>query len=66
MIVDTVTTEQSVVPQPAPKKVRRKLRIPFGVRCVIYSYLDLMTLLNKISKLSKVERYQIPCSEVLD
>lgn len=45
------------------KKIKK---LPFGVRCVIYSFLDLMTLLNTITKLSKAERETIPVSEVLD
>lgn len=49
-----------------PKNPRNIPKLPFGVRCVIYSYLDLMTLINVISKLSKQERTQIPHSEVLD
>jgi hypothetical protein len=41
-------------------------KLPFGVRCVIYSYMDLMSLLNTITKLCKQERDKIPQSEVLD
>lgn len=40
--------------------------LPFGVRCVIYSFIDLMFLLNNISKLSRNERLKITTSEVLD
>lgn len=33
---------------------------------MIYSYLDLMTMLNKITKLSQNEREKLPFSEVID
>ena len=42
------------------------IKIPFGVRCVIYSFLDLMSLLNTITKLSKIEREKITTQEVID
>ena len=52
--------------QETPKLVRLKKPIPFGVRCVIYSFLDLMTLINVISKLSQNERKGIPLTDVLN
>jgi hypothetical protein len=45
-----------------PKTSKPSKNIPFGVRCIIYSYLDLMTLLNCITKLSRKERDTIPMS----
>ena len=42
------------------------IKLPFGVRCVIYSFLDLMSLLNTITKLSKQEREKITTQEVID
>ena len=40
--------------------------LPYGVRCVIYSFLDLMTMVNSITKLSKNEREKVPFSDVID
>ena len=43
-----------------------RIKLPFGVRCIIYSYLDLMTLINQQAKLSKKERDNITKSEIVD
>lgn len=43
-----------------------KQRLPIGIRCMIYSYIDLMTLLRVISKLSKTDRDTITHSDLLD
>ena len=46
-------------------KVKRKL--PQGVRGIIYSYLTLMELINKISRLSKSDRsFVMSSSELLE
>ena len=46
--------------------VSPKIKLPFGVRCIIYSFLDLMTLVNQQAKLSKKERDNITKSEIVD
>ena len=40
--------------------------IPAGVRCHIYKYFDLISLINCLSKLSKKDRYNIAESSILD
>ena len=42
------------------------VNIPIGVRCMVYSFIDLLTLMEKISKVSKAERNVIAQSKVLD
>lgn len=41
-------------------------KLPKGVRAFIYSYMSLNALMNKISKLSKIERELISESSVLN
>lgn len=38
----------------------------FDLRCKIFSYLDLITIINKISKLSSEEYYGLPKANLLD
>lgn len=38
------------------KKNKGHELLPLGVRTIIYSFLDILVLINKISKLSKKER----------
>ena len=40
--------------------------LPQGVRGVIYSYLDLMTIVDKLSKISKIDRDFIIQNRVVD
>lgn len=40
--------------------------IPFDVRCLIYSYLDLSALIHKVSKFSKEDHLGICKSKILD
>lgn len=50
-----------------PPKPNKKVKLlPYGVRCVVYSYLDLMTMVNSITKLSRTEREKVPFSDVID
>lgn len=39
--------------------------MPLGVRSIVYSYLDILILINKISKLSKKDRDMLQTSENL-
>ena len=39
---------------------KKKAKLPFIVRCLIYSYLDLMFLINYVTKLCKQERDKLP------
>ena len=41
-------------------------RLPFGVRCVVYSFITFTDLLNKFCKLSKKERGDMIISKVMD
>ena len=42
------------------------MKIPLGVRCIVYSYLKFEELLTKISIVNKVEREAIVNSKILD
>ena len=42
------------------------MKIPLGVRCIVYSFLKFEELLAKISMVNKVEREAIVNSKILD
>lgn len=42
------------------------MTMPFDVRCLIYSYLDLTTLIDKVSMISKEDNIGICKSKILD
>ena len=48
------------------KKVKlNRAKLPVGIRCLIYSYLPILDLLNLASKLSRRDRAEIPESTIL-
>ena len=45
----------------------KKNQLPLGIKYIVYSYIDLMTLLNKISNVSKTDRNMLTTnSAILD
>ena len=42
-----------------------KRSMPFDVRCLIYSYIDLSTLIKSISKISKEDHHGICKSKIM-
>ena len=57
---DFVSIEAQKTEMEEPKK------LTFGLRTMIYSYCDLLFLLNTVTKLSKEERQKLPESELLN
>jgi len=43
-----------------------KNKLPSGVRCVVYSFLDMESLIKNISKLSIIERELITATKIMD
>ena len=47
-----------------PTLFQRKARIPFGVRLIVYSYLDKIELTIKVATLCKFDRKELPRSNI--
>ena len=43
-----------------------KKSLPIGVRGVVYSYVDLMTIVERVSKVSKIDREFLVKNRVVD
>jgi hypothetical protein len=56
----SVTAQIREIDKRIKKYDKDKPFFDFDLRCKIFSYLDLITIINKISKLSKEEYYGLP------